>query len=60
MEINTISFRCNMTYKYYMNTPMSMLERRINMIIGKNSQLINCLDRNRNHPIIRKYSHIPF
>ena len=35
MEINTISCKCNMTYKNYMNTPMSMLERRIDMVIGK-------------------------
>ena len=34
MEINTISCRCKMTYKYYMNTPMSMLEKRINVVIG--------------------------
>ena len=26
MEINMISCRCNMTHKYYMNTPMSMLD----------------------------------
>ena len=37
-----------------------MLERRINMIIAKSPQLINSLDRNKNHPLIRKYSHIPF
>ena len=37
---------------------MSMLERRINMIIAKNPQLINVLDRSKNHPLIRKYSHI--
>ena len=37
---------------------MSMLERRINMIIAKNPQLINALDRTKNHPLIRKYSHI--
>ena len=45
MEINTISCRCNMTYKYYMNTPMSMLERRINMVIRKNPQLIKSLKK---------------
>ena len=39
---------------------MSMLERRINMIIPKNPQLINSLDRNKNRPSIRKYSHISF
>ena len=58
MEITMISCRCNMTYKYYMNSPMSMLERRINMINGKNPQLINALDRTKNHPLTRKYSHI--
>ena len=47
-----------MSYKYYINHPMSMLERRINMIIAKNPQLINALDRTKNHPLIRKYSHI--
>ena len=58
MIINTISCLCNMTYKYYLTNPMSMLERRINFIINKNPQLINSIDRNRNHPLIRKYSHI--
>ena len=37
-----------------------MLERRINFIISKNPQLINALNRNKNHPLIRKYIHIPF
>ena len=43
MEINTISCRCNMTYKYFLNNPMSMLERRINYIISRNPYLINYL-----------------
>ena len=60
MEINTISCRCNMTYKYYMNNPMSMLERRINYIISRNPYLINCLNRNKNHPLIKNFSPIPF
>ena len=42
MIINTISCLCNMTYKYYLNNPMSMLERRMNYIISKNPELINC------------------
>ena len=58
MIINTISCLCNMTYKYYLNNPMSMLERRINFIINKNPELINICGRNKNHPLIRKYSHI--
>ena len=60
MILETINDRCNMTYKYYKNTPMGMIERRINIIIAKNPTLINSLDRNENHPLIRKDSHIPF
>ena len=58
MEISMISCRCNMTYKKYMNSPMSMLERRINMVIGKNPQLIKSLDIKENHPITRKYDYL--
>ena len=58
MIIKTITCKCNMSYKHYINQPMSMLERRINMIIAKNPRLINAIDRTKNHPLIRKYSHI--
>ena len=43
-----------------MNLPMSMVERHINLNIAKNPDLISTLDRNKNHPLIRKYSLIPF
>ena len=56
----TINNLYNMTYEYYIKQPMCMLERRINMIIAKNPQLINSLDRNKSHPLIRNNSHIPF
>ena len=39
---------------------MQTIELKINMIIAKNPQLINALDRNKNHPLIGKYSHTPF
>ena len=58
--INIISDICNITYKNYINKPMPMVERRINFIIAKNPSLINSFDRNKNHPLIRKYSHKPF
>ena len=58
MIIKTVSCMCNMSYKYYINQPMSMLERRINFIIARNPKLINCLNRKKNHPLIRKYSNI--
>ena len=60
MIINTISCLCNMTYKYYLSNPMSMLERRMNYIISKEPQLINAINRNKNHPLIRKFNYIPF
>ena len=58
MIIKTITCRCNMSYKHYIINPMSMLERRINMIIARNPQLLNASDRTKNHPLIRKYSQI--
>ena len=56
----TINIKMNMTYGYYINQPMSMCERKINMNIARNPHLINSLDRNKNHPLIRKCLHIPF
>ena len=53
MIINTISCLSNMTYEYYLTNPMSIFERRINFMISKNPQLINALNRNKNHPLIR-------
>ena len=60
MIIDTTSCMCNMSCKHYIKQPMSMLERRRNFIIARNPHLINSLDRNENHPLINKYSHIPF
>ena len=60
MIINTISCMCNTTYERYINRPMSMCERKINMNIAKNPHLINLLDRTKPHPLINKYTHIPF
>ena len=60
MTINTIFDRCNMIYEKDMNHPITMVERQINFNIAKNPQLINTLDRTINHPLIIKYSHIPF
>ena len=60
MTINPIFDRCGLTYANYNNNPMPMVKRRINFIIAKNTTLINSFDRNKNHPLIRKYSQIPF
>ena len=60
ITINTISHKCNATYEHYMRYPMHMVERRMKFIIAKNPSLINSFDRNKNHPLVRKSSHIPF
>ena len=49
-----------MTYKHYINQPMNMSERKIYLNIARNPQLMNSLDPNKNHPLIKKYSHISF
>ena len=59
MIIKTISDRCNMTYKHYLKQPMHMCEIKLNEISAKNPSLINSLIRFHNHPLIRKFSHIP-
>ena len=49
-----------MTYEHYINQPMSLCDRKINLNIARNPELIISLDRNKNHHLIRKYSHIQF
>ena len=46
------------THKQYMNQPMQIIERRLNFVIDRCPQLINALDRSKNHPLIRNYSHM--
>ena len=40
MTNNIISDRCNMTYERYINQPKTMCERKINMNIARNLQVI--------------------
>ena len=54
MKIKTISNMSYMNYKYYLNQSMQMIERRLNMVIAKNPQLIDSLNRGSDHPLIRK------
>ena len=59
MSITILSCMFYMSLKYFINQPTSMLERRMNIIIAKNPRLIKLFNWNKNHPLIRKYSHIP-
>ena len=62
VELNaiTIANKLDMTYIHYLNQPKSMLKRKLNENLARNPRLINSLNRSDNHPLIRKYSHIPF
>ena len=57
-NLKTINDKCNMTLEFYKTMPMSMIERRLNIIIAKNPSLIKSIDQTTNHPFIRKYSHV--
>ena len=60
MGISSVSSIRNMTHKYYLKQLKPMCEIKLNEIIAKNPKLINCLNRNIYHPLIRKFSNIPF
>ena len=60
MRISFISSIRNMTHKFYLKQPKPMCEIKLNKIIAENPKPINCLDRIIFHPLIRKYSNIPF
>ena len=60
MIIKTVSDRCNMTYKRYLKQRVHMCEIKSNKNFAKNPQLIYSLDRSKNHPLIRKFSNVPF
>ena len=60
MAIKTTSDRCNMTHEHYINQPMQSVELRTKLVIAKNQQLVNSLKRDIEHPLIRKFSHVPF
>ena len=49
-----------MTYHQQMNQPRQSVELRLNMVVAKTPQLINSLDRSKNHLLNRNYSHIPY
>ena len=60
MTFKILIDKCNKTYENYINNPACMAERRININISKNPQLINLSDQTKNHPLVMKCSYIPF
>ena len=45
----------NITYEHYRKQPMSMCKIKLHQILSRNLILINCLNRNTSHPLIRRY-----
>ena len=60
MNIITIANKLDITYKFYIKHDMHAIEWKINALINKNPNLIIKLDRSKAHPLIRKFSHVPF
>ena len=60
MHIITHNLKKDTTYYFYMNTPMSAVEQKININLNKNPGLIKVFDRTIDHPMIRKLSFVPF
>ena len=60
MRIKTIGNKSYINYNYYLKQPMQMIERRLNMNLAENPQLIYSLKRGSDHLLIKKYIHFPF
>ena len=58
MNNTTVNDKMYMSYNYYIQNPMSMVELRLHMVIAENPHLIKSLNRSHIHPLIRKYSYI--
>ena len=59
-NIITIANTLDRSYDFYIKQNMCALEQRLYAMINKNKNLNNKLDRSKRHPLIGKYSHIPF
>ena len=58
MNITIINDKMYMTHEYYIQHPMPMVEKRLNMVIAKNPLLIKSLNRSHIHPLVQKYSYL--
>ena len=58
MNVQFISNLRNMTYRYYLQIPKSMLEWTIIKKLANNPQLIKAFNINTFHPLVREYRHI--
>ena len=49
-----------MTYNFYIKQPMPMCEIKLNQLLHKNPEIINCLNRFLTYPFFTEYAHIPY
>ena len=62
LELRIIFASCRrfMTYNYYIKKQAIPIEIKINHLLDKNPELLNCLDRYITYPFIEKDTHIPY
>ena len=60
MNIITIANKMDRSYDFYIKHSMCALEWKLNAMINKNKNLINSINRNWRHPLIRKFKIIVF
>ena len=60
MRNTFVSCIVHMTYEHYIKKPMAIGDIKLNQMLSRNHSLINYLNRNICHPIMRKYSIIPY
>ena len=60
MTLITINNRCSISYRFNTNSPMIMIERRVNINIAKNPLIIKSLNMCKNHPSKRKYCQLSY
>ena len=55
MNIITMAIKMDMSYDFYIKHIMQAVEWKLNAMINKNKKLINSFNRNRRHPLNRKF-----
>ena len=56
----TIANKMDMSYDFYIKHNMHDVEWKLNAMVNRKKNLINKIDRSKYHPLIRKFSHVPF
>ena len=60
MNIITLAIKMYMSYDFCIKHNMHAVESKLNAMVIKNKNLINKLDRNWRHLLVRSPNHVPF